>query len=50
MVGNPARQIGWMSEMGHKLIFDENNKAFCKGDGGEYVLEDGRVRKVVGGQ
>lgn len=29
VVGNPARQIGWMSEYGHRLNFDENNMAVC---------------------
>ncbi len=29
VVGNPAKQIGWMSEFGHRLNFDENNRAIC---------------------
>ena len=29
MVGNPARQIGWVSEYGHRLNFDENGLATC---------------------
>ena len=29
MVGNPAKQIGWISEYGHRLSFDENNRAVC---------------------
>ncbi len=45
MVGNPARQIGWMSEYGHRLNFDENNIAICPESGEKYILEDGNVRK-----
>ncbi len=29
VVGNPAKQVGWMSEYGHRLNFDENNMAVC---------------------
>ncbi len=46
VVGNPARQIGWMSAYGHRLAFDESQKARCPESGEEYVLEDGRVRKI----
>ena len=49
MVGNPARQIGWMSEHGSKLRFDANGIAICGGTGDEYKLENGRVRKVAHG-
>jgi len=40
MYGNPARQHGWMSEGGVKLIFDKNNKAVCSKTGHEYILKD----------
>ena len=30
LVGNPAKQIGWVSEYGHRLIFDENGIAICE--------------------
>jgi UDP-2-acetamido-3-amino-2,3-dideoxy-glucuronate N-acetyltransferase len=30
MVGNPARQIGWISKTGEKLLFDDNGKAWCE--------------------
>ncbi len=46
VVGNPARQIGWMSEHGARLYF-ENNKAICEESGEEYMLQDGRVIKKV---
>ncbi|MFK7979393.1 MAG: N-acetyltransferase, partial [Saprospiraceae bacterium] len=47
VVGNPARQIGWMSEYGHKLVFDENHEAVCLESGATYILEDGKVQKIV---
>lgn len=47
VVGNPARQIGWMSEYGHRLKFDENGLAFCKESGDKYHLINDRVEKVV---
>ncbi|NNF01919.1 MAG: N-acetyltransferase, partial [Bacteroidia bacterium] len=45
VVGNPAKQVGWMSEFGHKLDFDQNKLAKCPESGEEYRLEDGRVQK-----
>jgi len=46
VMGNPARQAGWMSEYGHKLQFDKSGKATCSESGEKYVLENGAVRKV----
>ena len=46
VVGNPARQIGWVSEYGHRLTFDENNRAVCPETGQKYELRGGRVVKV----
>lgn len=46
VVGNPARQIGWMSEYGHRLNFDENGIAICPESAEKYILENGRVRKI----
>jgi len=46
VVGNPAQQIGWVSENGLKLIFDVNNKAVCPETGQEYWLKDGEVFKI----
>jgi len=46
VVGNPARQIGWMSEYGHRLNFDENGIAVCPESGAKYKLENGNVSKI----
>ena len=46
VVGNPARQIGWVSEFGHRLQFDENGLATCQESGQQYVLENNSVRKI----
>ncbi len=46
IVGNPGRQTGWMSEFGHKLYFDNNNRAVCEESKQEYVLEENTVRRV----
>jgi UDP-2-acetamido-3-amino-2,3-dideoxy-glucuronate N-acetyltransferase len=46
VMGNPARQTGWMSEFGHKLLFDKTGRAVCPESGAEYVLDNGRVKKV----
>ena len=39
VVGNPARQMGWMSAYGHRLEFDENGLATCPESGEEYRLK-----------
>ena len=46
VIGNPARQTGWMSEYGHKLKFDEGGIATCPESGEKYELKDGKVRKA----
>ncbi|HPK04342.1 MAG TPA: DapH/DapD/GlmU-related protein [Bacteroidales bacterium] len=46
VIGNPARQAGWMSEYGHKLSFNENGIAVCPESGEKYKLENNRVRKI----
>jgi len=46
VIGNPARQTGWMSEYGHKLKFNENGMAVCPESKAEYRLEDSRVSKI----
>ncbi|MEO0731639.1 MAG: acyltransferase [Bacteroidota bacterium] len=43
VVGNPARQIGWMSAAGGRLDFDADGRAICPHDGTVYVLEAGAV-------
>lgn len=47
MVGNPARQIGWMSEYGHRLNFDDNDFAICPESGDKYELKDKSVNKIL---
>jgi UDP-2-acetamido-3-amino-2,3-dideoxy-glucuronate N-acetyltransferase len=44
-VGNPAKQIGWMSEYGHKLNFDKNGTATCPESNEIYKLENNHVIK-----
>lgn len=46
VVGNPAKQAGWMSEYGHKLIFDKEGIAECIESKEKYRLEEGKVSKV----
>ncbi|MGC1390340.1 MAG: DapH/DapD/GlmU-related protein [Bacteroidales bacterium] len=46
VVGNPARQTGWMSEYGHKLNFDTSGLASCPESGESYKIEDGKVSKI----
>ena len=46
VVGNPARQTGWMSEYGHKLQFDDKGYAICPESGEKYRIQDGNVIKV----
>ena len=47
VVGNPARQSGWMSEFGHKLLFDKNGIAICKESKEKYSLISGSVKKIT---
>lgn len=47
VVGNPARQSGWMSEFGHKLLFDENGVATCPEGKEKYALVSGSVKKII---
>ena len=46
VVGNPAKQVGWMSEYGHRLVFDDNNLAVCPESKEEYKLDDDKVTKL----
>lgn len=46
VVGNPARQIGWVSEYGHKLEFDYEGKAVCPETGQVYQFENGDVKRL----
>ena len=45
VVGNPAKQTGWVSEYGHRLSFDASGKAKCPESGTTYLLQNGNVRK-----
>ncbi|MFM7856025.1 MAG: acyltransferase [Flammeovirgaceae bacterium] len=45
VIGNPARQTGWMSEYGHKLTFDTLGKALCPESSHVYILKNGKVFK-----
>ncbi len=45
MIGNPARQTGWMSEYGHKLSFDAEGNATCAESGHKYKLTNGTVTR-----
>ncbi len=47
VVGNPARQTGWMSEYGHKLKFDKDGMAICPESKVVYALKDGLVCKTL---
>ncbi|PDS23134.1 acyltransferase [Flavobacterium branchiophilum] len=46
-VGNPAKQIGWVSEYGHRLHFDDNNIAICPESGQQYELRDNKVTEIL---
>ena len=46
IVGNPSRQIGWISEYGHRLNFDENDTAICPESGEKYQLLNDVVSKI----
>jgi len=46
VIGNPARQAGWMSEYGHKLSFDKSGIAVCPESNEKYELKNGTVHKL----
>jgi len=46
VVGNPARQSGWMSEFGHKLKFNDAGEASCPESGQKYLLANGLVKRL----
>jgi UDP-2-acetamido-3-amino-2,3-dideoxy-glucuronate N-acetyltransferase len=46
VVGNPARQIGWMSEFGHKLSFNDKGVASCPESNEKYQLSQNEVKKI----
>jgi UDP-2-acetamido-3-amino-2,3-dideoxy-glucuronate N-acetyltransferase len=46
VVGNPSKQIGWVSEYGHRLDFNEEGLAICKESKQEYLLKNKSVVKL----
>jgi len=46
VVGNPSRQIGWISEYGHTLKFNEHGTATCPESGEKYQLKNNTVVKI----
>lgn len=46
VIGNPARQAGWMSEFGHRLEFNSQNIAVCPESNQEYQLENNQVKRI----
>jgi len=47
VVGNPGKQIGWMSEYGHRLNFNENNLAVCLESGMVFKKEGSKVVNIT---
>lgn len=48
VIGNPGKQVGWMSEFGHRLEFNEEGIAVCPESGERYRLKDDVVTKIEG--
>jgi len=46
VVGNPAKQMGWVSAFGHRLNFNDENLAVCSESGERYRLEKNKVQKL----
>ena len=46
VVGNPAKQIGWMSKYGVRLTFNHEGIAFCRESNEKYILENNQVKKA----
>lgn len=46
IIGNPGRQIGWVSEYGHRLQFDDNNRATCPETNQVYELLNEQVQRI----
>ena len=47
VVGNPAKQIGWVSEYGHRLDFDADGKGRCPESKDTYRLQENKVSKLI---
>jgi len=46
VVGNPSKHIGWVSEYGHRLKFNDNGIGICIESNQEYLLEKNRVKRI----
>ena len=46
VVGNPARQLGWVGEFGHRLVFNDNGIAICPESQQEYQLLKNTVKRI----
>jgi UDP-2-acetamido-3-amino-2,3-dideoxy-glucuronate N-acetyltransferase len=46
VVGNPSKQIGWVSEFGHRLAFNEAGIAVCKESRQKYQIKERRIFKI----
>ncbi len=46
VVGNPAKQIGWVSEFGHTLLFNDKGEAICKESNQKYILYNNSVKRI----
>ncbi len=46
VIGNPSKQVGWMSEYGHRLEFDDKGLAYCPESNEAYQLTDNKVEKI----
>ena len=46
VVGNPAKQIGWVGEYGHRLNFNSEGIAICPESNQEYKLNEGKVNRI----
>ena len=47
IIGVPAKQVGWVSEAGSRLSFDENKEAYCEKSKKRYRLDSDRVIEVI---
>ena len=47
VIGNPARQTGWMSEYGHKLVFNKEGIATCPESQEQFKLSNGKVNRIL---
>lgn len=46
LVGNPAKQLGWVSEYGHRLHFNDENVAFCPESKQKYQIKNNKVERL----